>query len=110
MVAVNAFGGLHEGAGYDWPDLAVAPFEHTTIGVIATNAALDKTACQLVAQSGHDGLARALEPVHATVDGDALVAAAVGGVRGSVDQVRFLAARAVEAAVRSAVTSAVTGT
>ena len=57
-------------------------------------------ACLLVAQSGHDGLARALEPVHATVDGDAFVAAAVGGVGAAVDQVRLLAARAVEDAVR----------
>jgi L-aminopeptidase/D-esterase-like protein len=68
--------------------------------VVATNATLDKLGCLLMAQSAHDGLARALEPVHATVDGDAFVAAAVGGVAASVDHVRLLAARAVEDAVR----------
>jgi L-aminopeptidase/D-esterase-like protein len=105
LVAVNAFGGLRdaETPASEWPEQVGAAFENTTIGVIATNADLDKTGCLLVAQSGHDGLARALEPVHATVDGDALVAAAVGGMPASVDQVRFLAAQAVEEAVRAAV-------
>jgi L-aminopeptidase/D-esterase-like protein len=105
LVAVNAFGGLREGEPEEaigWPADAAGGFENTTIGVIATNATLDKTGCLLTAQSGHDGLARALEPVHATVDGDALVAASLGGVDAPVDHVRFLAARAVEAAVRDA--------
>jgi L-aminopeptidase/D-esterase-like protein len=100
LVAVNAFGD-HVGAE---PTTGVDPgaaFTNTTIGVIASNAALDKVGCLLVAQSGHDGLARALEPVHATVDGDALVAAAVGPVEVPVDQVRVLAARAVQQAVSS---------
>jgi len=109
LVAVNAFGDVRSGVPFDWPVLPTGAsenttaFEHTTIGVVATNATLDKAACLLVAQSGHDGMARALEPVHATVDGDALVAAAVGGVVAPLDQVRFLAARAIEDAVRSAV-------
>ena len=100
LVAVNAFGDR-------WTSEAVptveqpAAFENTTIGVVATNATLDKVGCLLVAQGGHDGLARALEPAHATVDGDALVAAAVGGVEAHVDRVRVLAARAVEQAVLS---------
>jgi L-aminopeptidase/D-esterase-like protein len=109
LVAVNAFGGLREwdpgpGEWAGWPAALskLGKLENTTIGVIATNATLDKTGCLLAAQSGHDGLARALDPVHATVDGDALVAASVGGVEAPVDQVRFLAARAVEAAVRGA--------
>lgn len=100
LLAVNAFGDRPGAA----PPSAIDPagaFTNTTIGVIATNAALDKVGCLLVAQSGHDGLARSLEPVHATVDGDALVAAATGPVVAPVDQVRVLAARAVEEAVRS---------
>jgi L-aminopeptidase/D-esterase-like protein len=109
LVAVNAFGEV------DGPDDAVvasvdelvAPggglFAHTTLGVVATNANLDKVGCLHAAQAGHDGLARALVPAHATVDGDAIVAAAVGGVDAAVDQVRLLAARAVEAAVRSGI-------
>lgn len=98
LVAVNAFGdrpGRSTTAELD----PGAAFTNTTIGVVATNAALDKVGCLLVAQSGHDGLARALEPAHATVDGDALVAAAVGPLHVPVDRVRVLAARAVERAV-----------
>jgi L-aminopeptidase/D-esterase-like protein len=80
---------------------------NTTIGVIATNAKLDKRACLLVAQSGHDGLARALEPAHTSFDGDALVAASTGDVEITdgpvgVETVRFLAARAVEHAISAA--------
>jgi L-aminopeptidase/D-esterase-like protein len=102
LVAVNAFGGIHDGKRRDWTDVQspLPGLAHTTIGVVATNATLDKVGCLLVAQSAHDGLARALEPVHATVDGDAFVAAAVGGVTAPVDKVRLLAARAVEDAVR----------
>jgi L-aminopeptidase/D-esterase-like protein len=100
LVAVNAFGGLRRSDRRPWPARSTVHFEHTTIGVVATNASLDKVGCLLVAQSAHDGLARALEPVHATVDGDALVAGATGGVTATVDHVRFLAARAVEDAVR----------
>ena len=100
LLAVNAFGD-RLGAATPAEVDASGAFTNTTIGVIATNATLDKVGCLLVAQAGHDGLARALEPVHATVDGDALVAAAVGGVDAPVDQVRLLAARAVEQATLS---------
>jgi L-aminopeptidase/D-esterase-like protein len=121
LFAVNAFGDLREDdvvplAGEAPPPSPSPPaqgqaqgqaagsagtLQHTTIGVVATNARLDKIGCLLVAQSAHDGLARALEPAHATVDGDAVVAAATGGVDAHVDQVRTLAARAVEEAVLS---------
>lgn len=73
----------------------------TTIGAILTNAELGKLGCHLVARSGHDGLARALDPVHTGMDGDALVCASTGSVRADPDLVRALAARAVEEAVRS---------
>lgn len=115
LVAVNALGdvaapdaaaaaGHGGGAGVDAASFDVAgAFENTTIGVIATNARLDKVACLLVAQSAHDGLARAVEPAHTTADGDAFVAAATGEVDVPVDRVRLLAAWATAAAVRDAV-------
>lgn len=77
----------------------------TTIGVVVTDAALDKVGCHLVAQSAHDGLARSLTPTHTTRDGDAFVVAAtgrreaVGDPRLLVDLVRWLAADAVAAAL-----------
>lgn len=104
LVVVNAFGGpVGSGAVSAEAMVSGGAFGNTTIGVIATNARLDKVGCLHAAQAGHDGLARALEPAHATVDGDALVAAASGAVDASVDLVRLLAARAVEHAVRSIV-------
>jgi L-aminopeptidase/D-esterase-like protein len=101
LVAVNAFGDLR-GDERPPPALAPAPFESTTLAVVATNGRLSKADCLLVAQSAHDGLARALEPVHTQFDGDAAIAAATGAVETHVEPVRLLAARAVEDAVRAA--------
>lgn len=53
--------------------------ENTTLGVVATNGRLTKPEAVKVAQMGHDGLARAVRPVHTSVDGDAVFAASVGG-------------------------------
>jgi L-aminopeptidase/D-esterase-like protein len=104
LVAVNAFGDIDAGdrpAELRLAGSTSAAFGNTTIGVIATNAAIGKLGCLLVAQGGHDGLARALSPVHTRVDGDAIVAAAVGGVDADVDLVRSLAVDAVARAIRS---------
>ncbi|MGK2740961.1 P1 family peptidase [Tepidicaulis sp. LMO-SS28] len=45
---------------------------NTTIGVIATNARLTQAECRRMAKMAQDGMARALRPVHAPVDGDTL--------------------------------------
>ncbi len=81
----------------------------TTIGIIVTNARVDKVGCLRLAQSGHDGLARALDPVHTGGDGDALVAAATGEVEAPLETVRALAAWVVEQAVLNAVPAAPVG-
>lgn len=101
LVAVNAFGDIRDGEPVVPRPGAAAAFENTTIGVVATSARLDKAGCLLVAQGAHDGLARALDPAHATVDGDAFVAAATCAVDAPVDLIRALAALAVEDAIRS---------
>jgi L-aminopeptidase/D-esterase-like protein len=51
---------------------------NTTIGVIATDAVLTKVQAGRLATMGHDGLARAINPVHTLSDGDALFALATG--------------------------------
>ena len=123
LIAVNAVGDVdHDGSGAARFAAAVGTgprpatlIGNTTIGVIATNARLDKVGCSLVAQNGHDGLARSLVPAHTRFDGDALVVAATGAAAGDgdgvgepdgavdrgVDVVRVLATAAVEQAVRS---------
>lgn len=111
LVAVNAVGWIDDGtttadpgerwrppAENDEPEFGAA---NTTIGVIVTNARIDKAGCHLLAQSGHDGLARALHPSHTLADGDALVASATGEVEADLFRVRVLAQHAVTLAVRS---------
>jgi L-aminopeptidase/D-esterase-like protein len=44
---------------------------------VATNARLAKPAVTKVAQMAHDGLARAVYPVHTSVDGDVVFAASI---------------------------------
>jgi L-aminopeptidase/D-esterase-like protein len=63
---------------------------NTTIGVIATDAALDKARCRRLAICGHDGLARAIRPAHTMVDGDTLFALATGAGAGPVTDPREL--------------------
>jgi L-aminopeptidase/D-esterase-like protein len=104
LFAVNAVGDVPDGS-VRLPAGGAGLGEHTTIGVVATNATLDKVGCLLVAQSAHDGMARALDPAHLSVDGDAVVACAVGGVDAPIDQVRVLAARATEQAIRAALST-----
>lgn len=108
LVVVNAFGDIDLGSAT--VDIAPVrglqgPFEfervHTTIGVVITNATLDKVGCRIVAQGAHDGLARSITPPHTRFDGDALVAAATGEVSAHVDVVRLLALAAVTDAIRS---------
>ena len=55
---------------------------NTTIGVVATNLALDKVHVSKVAQMAHDGLARAINPVHTPADGDTIFAMATGTLKG----------------------------
>ena len=80
----------------------------TTIGVVATDAVLDRPQARRVAQMAHDGLARTIEPVHTLTDGDALFALATGasGRTAHVSLVGALAAEAVAAAVLDAVREA----
>lgn len=58
--------------------LPILAGSNTTIGVIATDAPLSKAQCQRLAGAGHDGLARAIRPVHTMSDGDTLFALATG--------------------------------
>ncbi len=82
----------------------------TTIGVIATDARLDKAGANKLAQMAHDGLARAINPVHTQVDGDTLFALATGssGQGASLTLLGALAAEVTMLAVLRAVRAATT--
>lgn len=51
---------------------------NTTIGIVATSAPLDRAQAQKLAGVAHDGMARALRPLHTLSDGDAVFAVATG--------------------------------
>ena len=52
--------------------------ENTTIALVATDAILTKAQAKRLAIVAHDGLARAIYPVHTPLDGDIVFAAATG--------------------------------
>jgi len=52
---------------------------NTTLVVLATDAALGKAQCTKMAAVAHDGLARAINPVHTMFDGDVVFGVATGG-------------------------------
>lgn len=90
------------------PDALPPAGSATTIGVVATDAALGKPEATRLATVGHDGLAQRIRPVHTLFDGDTLFALATGraGRPPSMAVLHAMAAeavaRAVEAAVRHA--------
>ncbi len=75
---------------------------NTTIGVIATDALLDRPQAQRLAVAGHDGLARSIAPVHTALDGDTLFTLATGASGRRADAV-LLATLAAEAVARATV-------
>ena len=103
LVVVNAAGAPGADDGVLPPSSGDGLLTNTTVGVVATNARLDKVGCNLLAQSAHDGLARAIYPAHTRFDGDGFVTAAVGTLEApaDVDIVRALGVHAVAAAIRS---------
>ena len=81
---------------------------NTTIGVIATDAVLNKSQAHRLAQMGHNGLARTIRPVHTPWDGDTLFALATGqsGVAADMMLLSTLASEVTALAVLNAVASA----
>ncbi|MFI9402327.1 P1 family peptidase [Nocardia sp. NPDC052316] len=109
LCVVNAFGDIDDGLAEIAMDSVTqlgglvdpAARMHTTIGVVLTNARLDKIGCHIVAQGAHDGLSRALTPPHGRFDGDGFITAATGSVAADVDLVRLMALAAVADTIRS---------
>lgn len=81
--------------------------DHTTIGVVATDAVLTKEESNLIAMMAHDGLARAIRPAHALYDGDALFVLSTGAKSGNVNAIGHAASEVVAQAIVRAVDAAV---
>ena len=78
---------------------------NTTIGVVLTNGAFDKTRLCKISSMAHNGYARAIRPVHTSADGDSIYAVSVGNVSADQDLVGTLAADVMAEAIVNAVTS-----
>ena len=115
LMVVNAVGGVHDpdtgelvagarnpdGGMSGWLELLDTPSsnagappagESTTIGVVATNAALTKEQANKLAAVAHDGIALAVRPAHTMSDGDTMFALATGAHEGHADFDRICAA------------------
>ena len=122
VVAVNAIGGIwdygsgelvagprREDGGFDDPVgilLDGSPPEsptgpvNTTIGVVATDARLNREEANYLARVSHDGLAMAIRPCHTIRDGDTMFAMATGESGVGAD-LTSLGAAAVEVTARA---------
>jgi L-aminopeptidase/D-esterase-like protein len=127
LVAVNALGdvrdpatgtmvaGLRASAGS--PELANTEREmkrgatigatsaprNTTLGVVATNAKLNKVQTNKLAQFGSLGMARTIYPVNTMVDGDVVFALSLGSLEGDINMLGVAAAEALAQAILRAV-------
>lgn len=128
MVAVNAFGDIFDfntnkqiAGVFDYknkvllstvdilknmPANPMDAFKNTTIGVVATNARLNKAQGNKVAQIAQNGYARSINPVHTMMDGDTIFTMATNKVDADVNLVGILATEVVSKAIFNAVYSA----
>lgn len=79
-----------------------SPVTNTTLGVIITNAKLDKAQCSKLAQIAHNGYARTIQPVHTSADGDTIFVLATGEVEVAPDCLGALATEVMGRAVNKA--------
>jgi L-aminopeptidase/D-esterase-like protein len=86
--------------------LSFAGRGHTVIGVVATNASLNKEQTNKVAQMAQDGLARAVRPAHTMQDGDTIFALSIGNKKVDVNIVGAFAAEVFAQAIVRAVKAA----
>jgi len=80
--------------------------EHTTIGVVATNARLTKPEAAKLASLAMLGFARALSPPHTAFDGDTLFALSLGDITVDLTRLGLAAADAVAHAIARGIRAA----
>ncbi|MFH1351566.1 MAG: P1 family peptidase [Pseudomonadota bacterium] len=84
----------------------VSAFQNTTLGVITTNARLEKSTATLVARLGQGGLAKTISPAYTIYDGDIVFALGSGEIGVDPHTVGLLGEEALMEAIIRAVTSA----
>ena len=126
LIAVNAFGDIYEDGNviagvldntktkvlnsYELMKQGVNKggfsIDNTTIGIVATNAKLDKAGCKKISQMAHDGYARAIFPIHTPHDGDTIFTMATGEIETDITLLGSIAAEVVEKSIVNAIKNA----
>jgi len=85
-------------------------FRNTTVGIVATDAKLDKVGATRLAMAGQDGIALAIRPAHTANDGDTIFGLSTGThtEHTSGDTLHAAALKAVSEAIMNAIDSAET--
>lgn len=86
--------------------LGFASRQNTVIGVVATNARLDKNEANKLAQMAHNGLAMTIRPAHTMLDGDTIFTMATGQKKADINILGAFAPLVVASAIVNAITSA----
>ena len=126
LVAVNAFGDVYENGkviagtmdnekknmlnSYELMKNGVNKggfsIDNTTIGIVATNAKLNKAECKKISQMAHNGYAKAIFPIHTPHDGDTIFTMATGEVETDITLLGSLATEVVEKSIINAIKNA----
>jgi L-aminopeptidase/D-esterase-like protein len=85
------------------PPLRVPDQTNTTLVALLTNAVMSKVDANRLAQRAHDGMARAIKPVHTSHDGDITFALSAGPIPSFFESVAEMGADAAAEAIRDAV-------
>jgi L-aminopeptidase/D-esterase-like protein len=88
-----------DGKAVYWQGHPFSALENTTLAVVATDAALTKAQARKVASMAHDGLARAIRPIHTMFDGDTIFSLSTGAIQADVTTVGSVAAELLARAI-----------
>ncbi len=77
--------------------------ENTTIGIIVTNANLDKAQANKISQMAHNGFARSINPIHTMLDGDTIFTMATNEVECDINLLGTVAAEVMSQAIVNAI-------
>lgn len=111
LVVNNALGDIHARDGTPLVthtgSQTPPPLVNTTLVVVATDAALDRSQAQKLAELAHDALARAINPAHTMFDGDVAFVLGTGGRTTSAPEAFLALADAADLAIRTAIARSV---
>ena len=79
---------------------------NTSIGIVVTNAKMNKVEANKVAVKAHNGYAQTMSPAHTEFDGDTIFAVSTDNIESDINVINLLAVKAIKGAVLRAIKSA----